>query len=76
MTPIIPDVFNKTQKHKFDERHLEKCYSYTPRKKRYWNMWRVIFSGLLLRLFPTALIAGPLRFIFWIVFGAIIIALI
>ena len=71
----IPDVFNKNQRHKFDERYLEKCYclSYTPPKKRYWNIWRVVFTGWLIR-YPGK-IFNIFRFPLFVLIGAIVVVL-
>jgi len=75
MTERIPDVFNKNQKHKFNERYLERCYSYTPPKKRYWDMKRVIISGLLIKYFPMGVIWRVLKFPLCIILGGLLILL-
>ena len=52
--------FRRSTKAKFTERHLEKCLmmpdapaqetSRSGDTPRYWNMWRVIFVGVIIRL--------------------------
>ena len=90
-----PDVFNKNQRHKFDERLLERCYtmrhsirtndrknkyiklkSNTQRIKKkvpYWNIWRAVFAGWLIR-YPGK-IFNIIRFPLFGLIGAIVVIL-
>lgn len=85
-----PDVFNKNQRHKFDERLLERCYTmrhsirtndrkskYIKRKKKkdvpYWNIWRAVFAGWLIR-YPGK-IFNIIRFPLFVLIGAIVVIL-
>ena len=64
-------------KQRFTRNHLEKCYNHghvskmgvkrRPQREPYWNFWRAVFAGWLIR-YPLQIVKGVGMFVLFVVF--------